>query len=278
MTVICRHASFAARAYAPVGRPPTDPVVSSAAREHARCRPRSKQNPPMDRADVLAMAEDQMCEGHAHNEVGEFDSAQMCFARAFELSGRIEARLSAANMLAKTKRRGSLEQAVAEYKAMQALPQEKWDAAEHGEELKQLLDRKHREASRQVQVQGPSELDVRFEEVLGSLGLPADRQEEMRATFDESKKRQLVELHGSTASARRSPPSAPATPRSEVPPLTLAVARQALGKAHGNTLQSARPPQTTSNELSGSFRKSPPVSARTTDASMRATGLETESL
>lgn len=233
---------------------------------------------------TMAQAEDQMCEGHAHNEVGEYDSAQLCFARAFELSGRIEARLSAANMLMKTRRRGSLEQAMTEYEAMRALPQEEWDAAEHGEQLKLLLDRKHSEASQQLRIQGtagPSELDVQFEEVLGSLGLPASRMEEMRATFDEAKKRQLVELHGSSTPARQSPTSRPASaPRSEaVPKLTIATARQALGKvAHGNTLHTARAPQTTSNELAGSFRKSPPASARTTDMSLRATGLETESL
>ena len=39
-------------------------------------------------------------------------------------------------------------------------------------------------------------LDTRFEKAVTGLGLPAARQEEMRVSFDESKKRQLVEMHG----------------------------------------------------------------------------------
>ena len=42
-------------------------------------------------------------------------------------------------------------------------------------------------------------LDSQFEKAIKGLGLPAARQEEMRVSFDESKKRQLVEMHASSS-------------------------------------------------------------------------------
>ena len=84
-----------------------------------------------------------MQEGHEHNLAGAFYEAYECFHRCYSIGGRIEARLSGANMLAKS---GRLSDALQEYDQMLALP------AEETELVCDILERKHAEVSRALQV------------------------------------------------------------------------------------------------------------------------------
>ena len=54
---------------------------------------------------------------------------------------------------------------------------------------------------------GDAGLDPKFEAVLRSLALPVGAAETMRATFDPSKKRQLVAMYGGTCGTPPPPPA-----------------------------------------------------------------------